>query len=244
MSARLSLLVAPILLASSSAFAQAPGEIEPSYSQPPPSYEAPPAPPGVAVNPCNCEVNPMAHRFAVGLNFGAYSVSPSDTGDRDDVTETNFRAAELSIRYRVTPRFEMELLLSGGRQVLEDDSDGDLAMGAATIAARYRFRPTRAWNWWLMGGLGGTVIERHNSTEEERDNAGRGHVAFGIGLERRFRQFAIHAELRGLALGPREDAEKMDVPSTGTRPPVVNDDVRTGEDLSAGQFTIGASLYF
>ncbi|MEO8701834.1 MAG: outer membrane beta-barrel protein [Kofleriaceae bacterium] len=241
MSARLGLLVAPLLLASSSAFAQAPGEMEPSYSQPPPTYA--PAPP-VAESPCNCgEVNPMAHRFAVGINFGGYSVSAADTGDREAV-DTDFRMAELSLRYRFTPHFELELLLSGGRQVLEDDSDGELAMGGATLAARYRFRPTRAWNWWLMGGLGGTVIERHDSTEEQRDNASRGHVAFGIGLERRFRQFAIHAELRGLALGERKDQEDMTVPQTGTRPPIVNDDVRTTSELSAGQFTIGASMYF
>jgi Outer membrane protein beta-barrel domain len=241
MSARLGLAAVPLLLVSSSAFAQAPGEIEPSYAQPPPTYA--PAPPAVVVSPCNCEVDPMRHRFAVGINVGGYSVSPADTGDRE-VETTDFRAAELSLRYRFTPHFELELLLSGGRQVLEDDSDGALAMGGATLAARYRFRPTRAWNWWLMGGLGGTVIENHESTQDERDNATRGHVAFGIGLERRFRQFAIHAELRGIALGERKDQQDMDVPQTGTKPPAITDDVRTNRELSAGQFTIGASMYF
>jgi hypothetical protein len=176
----------------------------------------------------------MSRRFAVGVNLGAMSVTVDDDVAQ---TETQFRTAELSIRYRATPSFEIELLLSGGRQVLDDGEDGELAMGGGTLAARYRFRPHRAWNWWLMGGLGATVIERANSSEEARDAANRGHVAFGIGLERRFRRLALHAELRGVAMGPRSDEMETDG-RAGLG------DTRTGGDLSAGQFNFGASFYF
>ena len=148
----------------------------------------------------------MRRRWAVGLNLGGMSLTVD--GD-ESATETQFSTGELSIRYRATPRFELELLLSGGRQVLEDGEEGDLAMGGGTLAARYRFRAEHRWNWWLMGGLGMTVIERHDSTDEQRDSAGRAHVAFGIGLERRFHRFAIHAELRGVAMGAREDAMEV-----------------------------------
>ena len=216
------------LLSASTALAQAPGEVSPDPEPVPPS-----AMPTVSGNPSTAGIDVMRRRWAVGLNLGGMSL----TADDDETgTETQFRTGELSIRYRATPHFELELLLSGGRQVLEDGEDGDLAMGGGTLAARYRFRAEQRWNWWLMGGLGMTVIERHDSTEEQRSSAGRPHVAFGIGLERRFNRFAIHAELRGVAMGPRED--EMDVVPQRTLDP------RTAQNLSAGQFNLGASFYF
>lgn len=218
MSPRLFLL-AP-LFASTVAYAQAPGEAVPA-----PYYQPPQPPPG--------EYAVMAHRFAVGVNIGGYSVAPSNADS--DKTSTDFSTAELSVRYRITPRFELELLLSGGREILEDGSDGDLAMGGATLAARYRFRPQQPWNWWLVGGIGGTVIESHTATKQQRDDATRGHLAVGVGLERRFNHFALNAEFRMMGLGPRSDSDTMEV---------IADDVRRAESLSAGQLTLGASLYF
>lgn len=216
------------LLSASTALAQAPGEVSPDPEPVPPS-----ATPTISSNPCSAGIDVMRRRWAVGLNLGAMSLTVD--GD-ESATETQFSTGELSIRYRATPRFELELLLSGGRQVLEDGEEGDLAMGGGTLAVRYRFRAEQRWNWWLMGGLGMTVIERAESTEEQRDAAGRAHVAFGIGLERRFHRFAIHAELRGVAMGAREDA--MEVLPQRTLDP------RTAENLSAGQFNVGASFYF
>ena len=219
-----------VALSSATAFAQAPGETEPESAPAPPS-----ATPTITSDPCSGGIDVMRRRFAVGINVGGMSLTVEDDIAQN---ETQFRTAELSIRYRATPHFELELLLSGGRQVLDDGEDGELAMGGGTLAARYRFRVDRPWNWWLMGGIGGTVIERHASTEEERDNAQRGHVAFGVGLERRFRRLALHAELRGVAMGPRSD--RMDA---GTRLPNTGD-TRTGQNLSGGLFNIGASFYF
>jgi len=234
------------------AHAQAPGETSPDPAPTPPS-----ATPVVVENPCGGCIDPMASRFALGVNVGGMSVTVDDDVDQ---TETKFSTAELSIRYRATLHLDLELLLSGGRQVLDDGSDGDLAMGGGTLAARYRFRPTRAWNWWLMGGLGGTVIERHDSTKDERANAQRGHVAFGVGLERRFHHFALHAEFRVLGISPRNDNMSGNTAPPDPRPPVTDGsmqpppslppnptfagDPRTGADLSAGQFTVGASFYF
>jgi len=235
MSARLGLMLIAPLFVTATAHAQAPGEVTPE--------SVPPQP--VASDPCGggSGRNVMAHRFAVGVNIGGLSVGDAENEDADP---TNFRTAELSIRYRISPRFELELLMAGGRQVLEDDTDGDLAMGGVTLGARYRFRPQHAWNWWLMGGLGGTVIERHDSTEQQRDDATRPHLAFGIGVERRFRRLALHAEARMMALGPREDAQmgETDVPVTGGMPLPPTADVQRSEELSGGTFTLGASFYF
>jgi hypothetical protein len=240
MSVRLSVLVLAPLFAAATAHAQAPGEVAPGVAPPP------------VADPCGGGVVAvMANRWAVGVSLGAFSVAPKDaSGDQT----TDFRTSELSIRYRATPHFEIELLLNGGRQVLKDNTDGNLAMGGGTLGARYRFRPEQPWNWWLMGGLGATVIERQDSTKEERDAATRPHMAFGIGMERRFRRFALQAEARGLALGPRKDASntnvtppmppKQPVPD-GTMPmPPPVPTAAQGDELSGGTFTIGAAFYF
>lgn len=231
---RLGLVAVPLLI-STVAYAQAPGEVDPY---------APPDQP--AVSPPVREWT--RHRVSVGLNLGATSVTAG--GDAEG-TETNFRIAELALRYRVGPHLELELMVGGGRQVLEDDTDGDLAMGGGTFSARYRFRPGRSWDWWLSGGIGATVIELHDSTEEQRDAATRPHVAFGVGLEKRWNRFALHAELRMMGIGPREDqaddAPQVDPPAPEGRPGTtarLPADVRGAKDLSAGVFTLGASFYF
>lgn len=247
MSARLVVLafVAPLFVAAT-AHAQAPGEVTPEAVP-----EVAPAPP--MANPCGggcggARIPVMANRWAVGINLGAFSVAPKDA--TNDSQTTDFRTSELSIRFRASPHLELELLLNGGRQVNKDNTDGDLAMGGGTLGLRYRFAPEHAWNWWLMAGLGATVIERKDSTQDERDAAERPHMAFGIGLERRFRRFALQAELRGLALGPRKDASDniappMATPVDGSMPlPPAPTAAPQGDQLSGGTFTIGASFYF
>ena len=238
MSARLLGLALAPLFATATAYAQAPGEMTPES-----------APPG-EVTPTYVAPRPtlMSHRWAIGLNLGAFSVAPQDAPD--DSATTDFRTSELSVRFRLAPNWELELLLAGGRQVLEDDSDGDLAMGGGTLGVRYRFRPQQSWNWWVMGGLGGTVIANHESTREERDAAMRPHVALGIGLEKRFNRFALQAEFRGMGLGPTKAQQDMTdappKPATDSGMPLPPDSTAdaTSNDLSGGTFTIGASFYF
>ncbi len=84
--------------------------------------------------------------------------------------------------------------MSGGREVLKDDTDGDLATGTVMLALRYRFMPERRWNWFLTGGFGGTVVESHTANPAQRDAAQRPLGMLGIGLERRFQRFALQAE--------------------------------------------------
>lgn len=221
------LLGLALVLATGTAQAQAPGEVVP---------DAPPA-------PCARE-SVMAHRWAIGLSFGGLGVAPDDAPDAAD---TNFRIGEVAVRYRASRRFELELALSGGRQVLDDDSDGELAAGSVVFGLRYRFMPEQRWNWWLMAGLGASVIARHDAGDDERDAAQRPLGMFGIGVERRFHHFALQAELRAIGMGERSDAMD-DVPVAtdvmgGTAPAVVIDEPAS-DSLSGGTFTIGASYYF
>jgi hypothetical protein len=297
------LSLAPVL-AASTAYAQAPGEVEAGasqqqyapptyapptyapptyyapqrYAQPPPRYAPPPyAPPSYAPPPYAPavpdapppEVAPMAHRWALGLSFGGLGVAPEVPEGAAEGPETQFRVAELSVRYRASRRIELSLAMSGGREVLKDDTDGDLATGTVMLALRYRFMPERRWNWFLTGGFGGTVVESHTANAAQRDAAQRPLGMLGIGLERRFRRFALQAELRMVGLGQRNDSSgDMPVPdvggagsggggSTGGEPPPkplptgpqqllpANSAAAVRADsLDGGMFTLGASYYF
>jgi len=244
MSARLLVLalgtVSALATSATSARAQAPGQVSPELA---PAPADPYGSPHGGTRP-----SVMARRFAIGLGLGGLSVAPADPNSRDGRADTNFRTTELSLRYRISLHLELELALTGGRQALDNRTDGDLAMGGGTLGARYRFCPAQAWNWWLMGGLGATVIERHNSTKEERDAATRSHVAFGIGLERRWSRLALQAEARMLAIGERKDGmvagPNFTVPPIGTPPPANPINATNNGKLSGGTFTVGAAFYF
>lgn len=241
------------LLAASTAHAQAPGE----YTQAPGEVEPAPPPPPPAAQPApaySCgwaaPVPVMAHRWAIGLAFGGMGVAPEGAAEG---SETRFRVGEISVRYRATRRLELQLAMSGGREVIEDDREGDLATGTVMLALRYRFMPERRWNWYVAGGLGGTVVAPHESSEAQRDAARRPLGMLGVGLERRFRRLALSAELRAVGLGPREDSNG-DTPVVdggpaptmpAPRPPAIAaPSAAYADQLNGGMFTIGASYYF
>lgn len=242
-----------VLATSSHAAAQAPGEVAPSYAQPPP-------PQPVASDPhrASSYVEPLAHRWAIAVGLGAFSVAAEHAPEGNEV---DFNNTEVALRYRATRRLELELVLTGGRQVLDNDQPGELANGGALVGARYRFMPERKWNWWISGALGGMVIEHHRSSEEARDAAQRPVAALGVGLERRFRRFAIQAELKSLSLGARKD--HADFEDTPTAPPMPAPDEPSPSDpmspspveplpptdgepeaLHGASFTLNLSYYF
>ncbi len=226
------LVFASLFLAGTAA-AQAPGDYSPDYATAPTQAPGEVAPaPVVVATPHNAEINPMANRFAIGLNFGGFSIAPEDAPEGN---ETEFRIAELAVRFRATRRLEFFIAFTGGRQVLEDDTDGDLAYDMVTLGARLRFMPDRRWNWFLLAGFGSTLIAPHDTPEALRDDLRRGHAMFGVGVERRFRHLAIEAELRGISV---EERDEMDVVLDG------RGDAMSSGELGGGQFTLGASYYF
>jgi hypothetical protein len=166
------------------------------------------------------------------------SVAPEDAPEG---TETDFHGAEIDVRYRLTRRWEITLAFGGGRQVIDEDgTQGDLATDSVTLGVRFRFMPERKWNWFLSAGMGRTIIAQHDSTKEEREALSRPHGVFGVGLERRWRAFALQAELRGMSIGPRDEMEVEPTRPGGTGGTTKPADVPMG----GGLFTIGGSYYF
>jgi hypothetical protein len=236
--------LAPLFLGSfaSLAHAQAPGELAP-----PPAAPAAPAADSPCAAPCGgCAraESVMENRWAVGLSLGSMSLAPQGQPDN----QTGFGIGELALRFRATPHLELELSAGGGREQLANNQQGDLEVNTAALALRYRFRPEAAWNWFVMGGLGGASVVSHDATKQERDDATHPLGMVGIGLERRFHHFALQAEARAIGVGDKtRNSDAMAAPppaqpgamATTTPPPVT-----PSQKQSGGALTIGLSYYF
>jgi hypothetical protein len=232
----LSALSLPLLFAVSPAHAQAPGEVA---AQP---VVMVPESACVACG-CNRAESVMSRRWAIGLSLGSMSLAPD--GQPDD--KTSFAIGELALRFRATLHLELELAVGGGRERTADDQEGDLQVSSAVIAARWRFRPEHRWNWFVMAGLGGASVTRHDATDQDRSDATQPLATLGVGLEWRFRHFALQAEARAVGMGNRDREDRMaqsaetNLPAemTVTPTPSAVDDKRSG-----GAFSIGLSYYF
>jgi opacity protein-like surface antigen len=228
------------LFAAPLAHAQAPGEVQPVVVAP--VVEAPGAGPIVAPGPgpeAGCEPRPavMDDRWAIGLSLGGMSIAPSDTPD----DQTHFTVGELALRFRATLHLEIELAVGGGRERTPDNMDGDLQVSTAALALRYRFRAERHWNWFVMGGLGGAAIARHDASSQERSDATQPLFEAGIGTEYRFDHLALQAELRGFGLGAARSDSGSAQATTGmpVDPTTTADVQRSGASIS-----VGVSYYF
>ncbi|MEO8548411.1 MAG: outer membrane beta-barrel protein [Kofleriaceae bacterium] len=229
------LLVASLLAGSASlASAQAPGD---DYQEGTgaPGMMAPQ--PNVVETACDCITNVMANRWAVGLSIGGTGLAPDSAPD----AQANFNVGELALRFRATPHFELELAVGGGRQDLGDGYEGDTMIRTVALSARYRFMIHSHWNWWLMGGLGAATFGTENASNEELDANQRPLFQAGVGVEHRWSQFALQAELKGIGLG-----EPKGLSSNGDVKPVDGSIGRTGsgDTVSGGSFTLGVGYYF
>jgi hypothetical protein len=225
------------LLAASAAHAQAPGEIAP---QPVAVVPVAVAPVVVASGRAG---SVMDNRWAIGLSLGSMSLAPDRA--RDD--RTAFAIGELALRFRATRHLELALAVGGGRERTVDDRDGELSVSEAMIAARYRFRPDAAWNWFVMAGLGGASVTRHDATDDERSDATRPMGMLGIGIERRFGHFALQAEARAIGIGDRYH-DHMDDPAAVEAAPTATTTTTSippvDQKRSGGSLSIGLSYYF
>ncbi len=220
----------------SMAAAQAPGEVAVVPVATPAAYE----------NIQPVEVDPLRDRFSIGLGVGGFGIAPAVDGSEGS-EGIDFNVVELAVRYRLTPRIELELSTFGGRQTIIDNAsydgesyEGDLAVGSVLLAARYRFRPDRKLGWWLMGGLGAAVVAPHDASDEEIEDSTHPIGMIGIGGEYRFgRHWGIQSEMRLVSIGVEEGDLDHDV-----GPPRM-DPARTVQEASAGaSFTLGANFYF
>ena len=181
----------------------------------------------------------MAHRWAVGLSLGSMSLVRDGQSD----TETQFGIGELALRFRATRRLELEASAGGGRERLHDGADGDLVVGMAALAARFRFNPEGRWNWFVMGGVGAAAVVRHDASDQEVDDATRPLGMLGVGLERRFHHFAFQAEARVVGIGDDEHDDKMtDAPPASAYAVTTTSSNR--QALGGGSVSLGVSYYF
>ena len=227
------------LLVAATAHAQAPGEMD-----------APIAPPGMAapvvVTAPAPEVNVMADRWAVGMSVGSLSIAPKDQPDN----KTDFGVGELSLRFRATYHLEVELALGGGHEQLKDGTQGSRETNIGMLGLRYRFAADHHWNWWLGGGLGSISVTQTGATDQQKQDAQRPMGSLAIGVEHRWHQFALHAELRGFGAGPTKNHDQVNAgpvmtpPGSTTQPPPPTMTAPTTDQQSGGMFTIGASYYF
>lgn len=244
-----------IAATAATASAQAPGDVPLA----PPGEVAPSGAPGmIVVAPARPSV--MANRWAIGLSVGSLSLAPKATPD----DKTDFGVGELSLRFRATLHLELELAVGGGRQNNPDGTQGNLEAHTGMLDLRYRFAAEDHWNWWIMGGIGGISVVPYGATGQQVNDANRSLGMLGIGVEHRWSQFAIHAELSAVGVGPSQNANVQPVvsqppsttggaPAPGTTttqpmppPPAPAPGMTSTPDdrLSGGQFTIGASYYF
>ncbi|HTR56048.1 MAG TPA: hypothetical protein VMJ10_35470 [Kofleriaceae bacterium] len=247
-------IAALVVSISATARAQAPGDSDGYYGAGPGAQPMAPATPPqfVACGAVVAPINVMANRWAVGFSVGSMTVQPKDSTSSAD--QTQFGVGELALRFRLTPHLEIEGAVGGGRQQMSDGSQGDLQTKTALLSLRYRFMPGHHWNWWLMGGIGDLQIAQHDASDQDFQNSQRPVGALGIGIERRFHNFALQAELRGMGIGQTKAqqaepaAASMSTPVDPTTgmpvPPPPSPSSTAADQLSGGQLTIGASYYF
>jgi len=173
-------------------------------------------------------------RFAVGVRSTALDLESSKHPEQ----AISMSGGGLHVRYRATRRFEIEL---GSERTSGARTAGRLARDSqsGTLGTLIRFRPDRAWDWYLIAGVGRT----HSDVEFAKVDGSTGaqsfastHVHFGLGLERRFGSLAFGIETRAVGLARHQD--ELDAPTYGGR------DGPLPTEESGAQLGFTASYYF
>lgn len=186
------------------------------------------------------EAPPSLPTWGIGLRMTSLTLAPESNPD----AETEYSGGGLQVRYRLAPRWQLELALDHVTERLEDGEMGTRQLQSATLAAQYHFRPYNRWDWYALVGIGGTGNGDPEISDEEREASQMGHVHLGVGLERRFRHLAIGAELRAVGIAPREEENVLEpdpVRPTGMTVPTQE---INAEGISGGQLSIAATYYF
>jgi hypothetical protein len=235
---KLPVIAASLVLASTAAYAQAPGDYYEGGDLAPPSMV--PVAPVVAAPP------PPQRRWSVGLGVGAMDLAPHSAPD----SSTSFDIGQLYVRYRPWRRLELELALGGGGEADNPDTgmNSGREVSSAVFALRYRFNPQRRWNFHIMAGMGSISVTRQGATDEEREAAHQSTLQFGAGVERRWNRFALQFEIRAVGIAPREEgdvaAPAPDVPLDQMTPPNGGPTRTDDGGMAGGQFVLSGNYYF
>ena len=152
-------------------------------------------------------------RWGIGLRLS----STSFHDEANPEAQTNFGGGGIEIGYRLGARWEFTLALGGGREKLEDGSEGTREMSEGTLSAKYHLRPYRAWDVVLAAGFGSTTIVEEGATDEMREAAAQGHVKLGIAVERRLRRWPVGLSLGINMIGLAPVESEQDAPDANTR---------------------------
>jgi hypothetical protein len=181
---------------------------------------------------------PELPRWGIGLRATSLSLAP----ESDHEAQTEYGGGGFHVRYRVRPKWQLELSTAHVTERLEDGGEGERQLQSVTLAALYHFNPYARWDWYVLAGFGGTGDASPDISDEQREDSQMGHFALGAGIERRFRRFGISAELRVVGMAPPEE-EDDDAPAVPTAPAMTLPG-EAGEPMSGGQFSIAATYYF
>lgn len=186
-----------------------------------------------ATNPAPPRAEPHLPRWGVGAHLA--SLSLAEPGAMDD-RGTPFAGAGLQLRYRLRPRWQLELTAAHAQ---EQDVDAAVArhVDAAALAILFHPRPYARWDLYLLAGVGVTSDGAPDLTDAEREASRVGDVQLGAGVERRFGRIGVAAELRLLAREPAAAAPTARM-TDGT------DAAAEPQARSGGALTLGATYYF
>lgn len=176
---------------------------------------------------------PHLPRWGVGAHLA--SLSLAEPGAMDD-PGTPFAGAGLQLRYRLRPRWQLELTAAHAQ---EQDVDAAVArhVDAAALAILFHPRPYARWDLYLLAGVGATSDGDPDLTDAEREASRVGDVQLGAGVERRFGRIGVAAELRLLAREPA-DADAAARMTDGTAA------ATEAQPRNGGALTLGATYYF
>lgn len=175
----------------------------------------------------------IAGRLGLGLHAEGGSLSDSDNQAAEPL---DVGGGGLQARYRVSPRWELELSVGG---LDAETPELRRSIGLGTVGVLFHLNPASHWVWSVLGGVGGgdetvemlspggSVVEEHTFTNRT--------AYLGGGIERRFGRFSLAAELR--LSGIRRDDEAADGPAfAGTNSP-------TPREMGGGQLRLLGTFY-
>ncbi len=188
------------------------------------------------------ETAPGIPRWGIGLRMTSLSLAPEEMPE----AKTEYGGGGLQLRYRIAPRWQLELAVDHVTERLESGEPGTRQLQSGTLAALYHFRPYARWDWYALAGLGVTGDGDPEISDQQREASQAGHVHLGVGIERRFRHLGIAAELRAVGIAPPEPGDDAPVTEPGRPSPTMTEptSVIDAQGTAGGQLSIAATYYF
>jgi opacity protein-like surface antigen len=163
-----------------------------NYAEPPPGQEP-------TVAPVH-----RVQKWGIGLRLTSMDVRSADNEDN----EISLAGAGIHVRYLLASHWRAELTLEGVENDNEDELGYTRSSGMATLGMHYIFNPYDAWNVYGLAGIGRTSTEiiYQGNASETVEKFEESHFHLGIGLERRFENLSLGAELRAVGLTRDDEA--------------------------------------